>query len=482
MREFMDMAGSARRMAAAWLWIAVLLPGICPAATNLSASFLLATNAPWGPQYYPDMAHASNGGMWLAVWHQGIPTGDGAGRAAQDIYAARIRSDGTVLDPAGVAICTNLDFQSRPHVASDGNGFLVAWQDLRSGSSWDVYAARVTTNGVVQDPGGFMVSGAAGTNECFPDVAFGGGNYFVAWLDARHYPEYRVYGARVTPGGTVLDAAGSEFIRTISDVDRAAWATKPLAPGKLGSGWYEVARQPCAPTVESDGTQFFVTSYVAVYGHGGATLMARMKNLYCTLDAASGTITRTATNYPGLGVSMTSPTAGNQVNPHVRIQHAAIATNRYLTATFYSDSGFGATGPGSWYSAMFDPGSTNSVVRELFYDTEQSAVGYRSSGRAQNAVGIAWDGTRALFVCDRFLNKTSTAPGVTRTGDINILGTIIDNPAGSGTNATILAIADSANPEANAAVSAGAGRFLVLWQEQRDTTNSWIAGRFVDVD
>ncbi|MBA4388114.1 MAG: hypothetical protein C0404_09045 [Verrucomicrobia bacterium] len=455
----------------------------CPGATNLSDSFLLSTNAPWGPQYYPDTAYASNGAVWLAVWHQGIPTGDGTGMAAQDIYAARIRSDGTVLDPAGIAICANTDFQTRPHVAADGNGFLVVWQDLRSGSSWDVYAARITTNGIVQDPGGFVISGAAGTNECLPDVAFGGGNYCVAWLDARHYPEYRVYGARVTPAGTIIDTGGTELIRTISNADRAAWATKPLAPGKLGSGWYEVARQPCAPTVESDGIEFFVTSYASVYGHGGASLESKMKYYYCTLDGASGLITRPATNYPKLESGITSPTAGNQDNPHARLQHAAIDTNRFLSAVFYSDAGFGGAGPGSWYTALFSPGSTNSQVREIYYDSVQSAVGYRTSGRSPNGVGMAWDGRRGLFVCDRFLHKTATAPGATRTGDIDIMGTVIENPDGSGTNATVLAIANGLNTEANAAVSAGpVGRFLVLWQEQRDVTNSWIAGRFVDVE
>ena len=41
-----------------------------------------------------------------------------------------------------------------------------------------------------------------------PDVAFGGGYYMVVWSDGRTVPYYQIYGARVTPGGSVMEPSG----------------------------------------------------------------------------------------------------------------------------------------------------------------------------------------------------------------------------------------------------------------------------------
>ncbi|UCF70519.1 MAG: hypothetical protein JSW49_10030 [candidate division WOR-3 bacterium] len=41
-----------------------------------------------------------------------------------------------------------------------------------------------------------------------PEVAFGNDNYMVVWSDDRIPGAFRIYGARVTPGGAVLDADG----------------------------------------------------------------------------------------------------------------------------------------------------------------------------------------------------------------------------------------------------------------------------------
>jgi hypothetical protein len=48
-----------------------------------------------------------------------------------------------------------------PAVAFDGANFLVTWQDCRSDTSFDIYAARVTPQGTVLDPNGIPVSTAA---------------------------------------------------------------------------------------------------------------------------------------------------------------------------------------------------------------------------------------------------------------------------------------------------------------------------------
>ncbi|MFZ1946217.1 MAG: T9SS type A sorting domain-containing protein, partial [bacterium] len=121
-------------------------------------------------------------------------------------YGARVGSDGSVRDPAGIAISAAAGAQECPDVACDGTGYLVVWQDNRGGA-YDIYAARVDSAGAVLDGSGFVISGAA-SDQTHPAVAFDGTDYLVVWQDLRGGVACDVYGTRVSAGGTVLDPAG----------------------------------------------------------------------------------------------------------------------------------------------------------------------------------------------------------------------------------------------------------------------------------
>jgi hypothetical protein len=71
-----------------------------------------------------------------------------------DIYAARVRADGTVPDTAGIIVAGTSSFDWMPRVVADGEGFRVVW--FRSSL---LAAARVDTSGnVVRTGDWFAVS------------------------------------------------------------------------------------------------------------------------------------------------------------------------------------------------------------------------------------------------------------------------------------------------------------------------------------
>ena len=83
---------------------------------------------------------------------------DGRSGTSQDVYGARVSQAGAVLDPTGIPISSEANDQSATSVAFDGSNYLVAWQDGRSGTSQDVYGARVSQAGAVLDPTGIPIS------------------------------------------------------------------------------------------------------------------------------------------------------------------------------------------------------------------------------------------------------------------------------------------------------------------------------------
>jgi len=143
---------------------------------------------------------ASDGLNYLVVW-------DDCSSGDHDIRGARVTPQGLVLDPGGIAISQAAGLQCSPAVAFDGTDYLVVWEDYRSADNSDIYGARVTPQGVVLDADGIVISRAANGQD-YPVVAFDGSNCLVVWHDFRggDYPD--IYGARVTPRGSVLDSGG----------------------------------------------------------------------------------------------------------------------------------------------------------------------------------------------------------------------------------------------------------------------------------
>jgi hypothetical protein len=123
------------------------------------------------------------------------------------IYAQRVTAAG-VADPDwiadGVALCTAVNGQDRPQLATDGaGGAIVAWEDLRDGMWYDIYAQRVTEAGViVWTPDGIAVSAATDhqySPQLISDDALGA---IVTWADRRDGDD-DIYAQRLTASGAV---------------------------------------------------------------------------------------------------------------------------------------------------------------------------------------------------------------------------------------------------------------------------------------
>jgi hypothetical protein len=218
---------------------------------------------------------------YLVAWSDGSRM---LGKETADLYCARVEPStslgpgpgtGKSLDPKGIVVCKAGNLQSRPAVAFDGTNFLVAWEDLRNGTDHDIYAARVTEEGKVLDPDGFPIIKRP-NNQAWPAVAFAGGHYVVAWMDARQYPVYGIYFARVTPEGKVLDtsaslSAGSDGLP--ADIEDAAKIAKLKPAGETWMGdkdywWHNLASRVC-PAAASNGTSVLLV-YTKEYPFAGS--------------------------------------------------------------------------------------------------------------------------------------------------------------------------------------------------------------------
>jgi len=185
----MGEAGSTRRIVAT-LGVAVLLAALSAAPS---------TAAPWLP--------AAPGGAATTVAGAGPAGLDGA--AVVQEVRRRVGRERPLSDPVEAAAPESQGEQS---VAFDGTNYLVVWRDHRQTEdrdTGDIRGARVTPEGRLLDPVGFVIADAL-VLEDEPEVAFGAGTYLVVWHDP-HDDNMDVRGARVSPAGVVLDPAGIDI-------------------------------------------------------------------------------------------------------------------------------------------------------------------------------------------------------------------------------------------------------------------------------
>ncbi len=147
----------------------------------------IKTGQAWDP--YPAVC-ADSSGQSLVAWNN------------EDVWAQRLDSSGAVLDAFGFILSGVFATQDNPGVASDGADYLAVWEN-NDASGTMVCAGRVSPSGDPLDSAHLNLS--APNTGYLPVVAFGG-NYLAAWLDEDG--SFAMRASRVTPAGAVLDSGG----------------------------------------------------------------------------------------------------------------------------------------------------------------------------------------------------------------------------------------------------------------------------------
>jgi hypothetical protein len=187
-----------------------------------------------GANYEVSRSVASDGNVFLLVWEDDR----NAVSSGVDILGLRVDLDGTPIDTAPFVICNAPGDQFQPTVAAYlGGDFLVVWADgraLASGGDVDLYATRVGATGGPLDGNGFVVN--QGPNaQLWPTVAAANDGWLVAWEDWRN----------------------------VTDNNPGIWATKVSSAGVPAAEItlvdpIDLKHQACAPAAAYNGQHFFV--------------------------------------------------------------------------------------------------------------------------------------------------------------------------------------------------------------------------------
>jgi hypothetical protein len=144
---------------------------------------------------------AFDGDNYLLVWE------DSRNGNYFDIYGARVTPNGVVLDTVGIPISISNNYLSNPKVVFGDNKYLAVWVDYNNVmDNNDIYGARLTTEGFVLDTSGIPIA-TGEYRQFYPQVIFDGTYYEVIWQSVISGGwENDIYGARIHPISTRIDS------------------------------------------------------------------------------------------------------------------------------------------------------------------------------------------------------------------------------------------------------------------------------------
>ncbi len=244
-----------------------------------------------GAQQKPAIARGN--AQYLVVWEddraslgQGVDSPNNL-NPNRDIYAARLDANGQRIDSVPIVVNQDAFDQLTPRVAFNGENYLVVWKSAHSTGlfvSEGIYAARVSPSGVVLDDPPLVIEDSDDFDERDPCVASDGNNWLVIYDDFHGGGSESLDGALVHAQGFVMQKsvldAGAQFQNPVSPdvefcVDRYLVVYEKGYQGSYGRA-YSPALTPLAneqtysanfgkPEVAANGAGFFVSM---AGGHG----------------------------------------------------------------------------------------------------------------------------------------------------------------------------------------------------------------------
>ncbi|WP_437284305.1 hypothetical protein [Sorangium sp. So ce406] len=196
-------------------------------------SFAISPSSSPSPRDRP--AVACRPGECLVAWLD-------ASEGTPGVVAARVTSEGTVLDAAGTSLVPGKDWRGPFAVAADSSGYLVVVGYSHHDDATGVGEHRVSAKRVDRDTGlpDAALTLLSTTPEPDAEVAavFDGAAYLVAWADAQGASLHRnpdIHAARLSPGGARLE--GNVLLSDVPS-DQHSVAAAPSGDGFLAA-WSE---------------------------------------------------------------------------------------------------------------------------------------------------------------------------------------------------------------------------------------------------
>ncbi len=256
---------------------------VSPSGTLLDVDGLSISDAP-GPQLQPSAASTGTG--YYVAWEDAR-----AGTAGQ-VFGARVTAQGVVADAAGVRVAPAVSTAFAPSVASNGTDYFVAWEDRGVGGDSNIRGAHVSASNVVA-PSVTLCSAA--NAQLAPSAASNGNNYLVAWDDRRTSSDADVFATVVAADGTVFAtdgvaistdvgkqqmptaaAVGDDYLVAYEDgptvvARRVTGAGTVLDPSAIAIAGGAAVENP---TAGSDGTRYLVAYERSVFARVEATVVS----------------------------------------------------------------------------------------------------------------------------------------------------------------------------------------------------------------